>query len=282
MTGGRPRMPHTVVLLRWLRAGTLGMVAVTALLYLVVANGAEEQIAAADRTTTAIRHIGAAYDQAGAADSALEAVSRTGAIDLIGTSGDFANATARVSSHLTSATEGNAAGEQGLSHIQFVQGQLTTCVQSANTAVLDGSPGLDRARAALDDAPEYDGRRPVPFTGGLKQSLRDLKALEAEARDHQRGSGWRDPGLLRPLFLAPLAVMLLLTGVTGRLVVHRFRRYPGPALVLAPLVTASISIPMCTINPPDVSIALPVLAAAGALGYLAYRPRLAEYRFPRP
>ncbi|MFJ6907844.1 hypothetical protein [Streptomyces griseoluteus] len=275
-------MPHTVVVLRWLRAGVLTTVAVTALLYLVVANGAEEQIAAADRTTTAIRHIGAAYEQASAADNALEAVSRTGAIDLIGTSGDFANATARVSSHLTSATEGNAAGEQGLSHIQFVQGQLTTCVQSANTAVLDGRPGLDRARDALDDEPEYDGREPVPFTGGLKQSLMDLKALEADARDRQRSSGWRDPALLRTLFLGPLAVMLLLAGVTGRLIVHRFRRYPAPALVLAPLATASISVPMCTMNPPSAAIALPVLAAAGALGYLAYRPRLAEYRFPRP
>ncbi|MFD6027992.1 hypothetical protein [Streptomyces griseoluteus] len=275
-------MPHTVVLLRWLRAGLLTMVAVTALLYLVVANGAEEQIAAADRTTTAIRHIGEAYDEAGAADTALKAVSRTGAIDLIGTSGDFANATARVSSHLTSATEGNAAGEQGLSHIQFVQGQLTTCVQSANTAVLDGRPGLDRARDALDDEPEYDGGDPVPFTGGLKQSLMDLKALEADARDRQGNSGWRDPALLRTLFLGPLAVMLLLAGVTGRLIVHRFRRHPGPALLLAPLVTASISVPMCTMNPPSVAIALPALAAAGALGYLAYRPRLAEYRFPRP
>ncbi|MFJ4030438.1 hypothetical protein [Streptomyces griseoluteus] len=282
MTGGWPRAPHTVVMLRWLRAGVLTMVAVTALLYLVVANRAEEQITAADRTTTAIRHIGAAYDQAGAADTALKAVSRTGAIDLIGTSGDFANATARVSSHLTSATEGNAAGEQGLSHIQFVQGQLTTCVQSANTAVLDGRPGLDRARDALDDEPEYDGGDPVPFTGGLKQSLMDLKALEADARDRQRSSGWRDPALLRTLFLGPLAVVMLLAGVTGRLVVHRFRRYPGPALVLAPLATASISVPMCTMNPPSVAIALPVLAAAGALGYLAYRPRLAEYRFPRP
>ncbi|MFJ5517036.1 hypothetical protein ACIQB4_08230 [Streptomyces griseoluteus] len=275
-------MPHTVVLLRWLRAGLLTMVAVTALLYLVVANGAEEQIAAADRTTTAIRHIGEAYDEAGAADTALKAVSRTGAIDLIGTSGDFANATARVSSHLTSATEGNAAGEQGLSHIQFVQGQLTTCVQSANTAVLDGRPGLDRARDALDDEPEYDGGDPVPFTGGLKQSLMDLKALEADARDRQGNSGWRDPALLRTVFLGPLAVMLLLAGVTGRLIVHRFRRHPGPALVLAPLVTASISVPMCTMNPPSVAIALPALAAAGALGYLAYHPRLAEYRFPRP
>ncbi|MEV7870266.1 hypothetical protein AB0P17_30180 [Streptomyces sp. NPDC088124] len=275
-------MPHPIVVLRRLRAGVLAMVAVTALLYLMVANGAQEQIAAAHRAGVAIQHIKDARVQAAKADTALNAASRTGAIDLIGTSGDFANATARVSSLLTSATGGNAAGDRGLSHIQFVQGQLATCVQMANTAVLDGKPGLKRAQDALDHTPEYDGRDPVPFTGGLSQSLGDLRDLQAEARDHQRHSGWRDPGLLRPLFIAPLAVMLLLVCATGYIFVHHFRRRPGPALVVATLATASISVAMCTINPPHVAIALPVLAAAGALAYLAYRPRLAEYRFPRP
>ncbi|MHB9859352.1 hypothetical protein [Streptomyces sp. YIM S03343] len=282
VTGGRLRSPHPIVVLRWLRAGVLGMVAVTAVLYVVMANGAEEQTAAADRTDTALQHIKNAIGQARDADTALKAVSRTGAIDLIGTSGEFANATARVSSHLTSATEGNAAGERGLSHIQFVQGQLATCVQMANTAVLDGKPGLERAGDALDHAREYDGKDPVPFTGGLKQSLGDLEVLEATASNHQRRSGWRDPDLLWPLFMGPLAVMLLLVCWTGHIIAHLFRRYPGPALVAAPLATASISIAMCAIDPPRKAIALPVLAAAGALAYLAYRPRLAEYRFPRP
>ncbi|MFC4502377.1 MULTISPECIES: hypothetical protein [Streptomyces] len=281
MTGVRPRLPHPIVVLRWLRAGVLGMVAVTALLYLVVANRAGEQITAAQRTTKAIQHIRAAYDQAGKADDALDAVSGTGALDLIGTGADFANATARVSSHLTSATEGNAAGERGLSHIQFVQGQLATCVQMANTAVLDGAPALAKAGDALDDAREYDGRDPVPFTGGLRQSLRDLEMLEAAARHDQLRSDWRDPGLLWPLFIGPAAVMLLLVCATGGIVARRFRRYPSPALVVALLATASIGVTMCTTDPLSAAIALPVLAAAGALAYLAYRPRLAEYRFPR-
>ncbi|MFD9395266.1 hypothetical protein ACFWBB_32405 [Streptomyces sp. NPDC060000] len=281
MTGVRLRVPHPIVVLRWLRAGVLGMVAVTALLYLVVANRAGEQIAAADRTETAVRHIQAAYEQAGKANEALDAVSGIGAIGLTGTGTDFANATARVSSHLTSATEGNEAGERGLSHIQFVQGQLATCVLLANTAVLDGAPGVARARDALDDAPEYDGRDPVPFTGGLRQSLRDLEELENEAKKDQLRSGWRDPGLLWPLFIGPLAVMLLLVCATGFIVAHRFRRYPSPALAVAVLATASVGVAMCTTAPLTVAVALPVLATAGALAYLAYRPRLAEYRFPR-
>lgn len=277
----RGRVPHPIVLLRWLRASMLTVVAVTALLYLVVANRAGEQIAAAHRTTTAIRHIGAAYEQAGKADDALDAVSGIGAVALTGTGGDFANATTRVTSHLTSATEGNAAGEQGLSHIQFVQGQLSTCVQAANRAVLDGASGVARARDALDDAPEYDGKEPVPFTGGLRQSLRDLEELEAEARRDQLRSGWRDPALLWPLFIAPVTVMLVLVCATGYIVARRYRRYPSPALVLALSATASVGVAMCTTDPLAAGIALPVLAAAGALTYLAYRPRLAEYRFPR-
>lgn len=280
MTGVRLRVPHPVVVLRGLRAGVLGMVAVTALLYLVVANRAGSQIAAAHRTTTAIQHIGAAYDEAGKANDALRAVSLTRAINLTDTGGDFADATARVSSHLTSATEGNAAGEQGLSHIQFVQGQLATCVRMANTAVLDGAPDLATARDALEGAPEYDGKAPVPFTGGLRQSLRDLQELEIQARHDQLRSGWRSPDLLWPLFIGPVAVMLLLVCATGYIVAHHFRRYPSPALVVALLATASIGVIMCTTDPPTAAIALPVLAGAGALAYLAYRPRLAEYRFP--
>jgi hypothetical protein len=270
------------VVLRWLRTGVLGTVAVTALLYLVVANRAEEQIAAAKRTETAIRHIHDAYYQAGRADEALDAASETGAIDLIGAGADFANATARVSSLLTSATEGNAAGERGLSHIQFVQGQLATCVQMANTAVLDGKPGMARARDALDDKPEKDGEKPVSFTGGLRQSLNDLEKLETEALDAQLQSGWRNPHLRWPLFIGPMAVTLLLVCATGCIVAHHFRRYPSPALVVSVLATASIDVTMCVkTHPLDVTIALLVLAAAGALAYLAYHPRLAEYRFPR-
>ena len=47
------------------------------------------------------------------------------------------------------------------------------------------------------------------------------------------------------------------------------------------MATASVSVLVCVIPALTMAIALPVLAAAGALAYLAYRPRLAEYRFPR-
>ncbi|SDN75235.1 hypothetical protein SAMN04487981_106400 [Streptomyces sp. cf386] len=275
-------MPHPIVVLRWLRAGVLGMVAVTALLYLVVADRAGEQMAAADRTREAIRDLGEARESAVAAKDELEkADAATDEVDLIGTGTSFANATTRVSTLLTSATEGNAAGEQGLHHIQFVQGQLTTSVQLAN-----GPQGPRTALPSLEDGPEKDDRgRDVRFTGGLIESLEDLREIEVLALDEQLRSRWLDPYLLWPVLIGPVVVMLLLAGTTGFVVARHFRQYPSPALGLALLATASVALIACgdPLLPGRgwvMAIALPLLLAAGALAYLAYRPRIAEYRFP--
>ncbi|MFG2571544.1 hypothetical protein [Streptomyces sp. NPDC048481] len=285
MTGRRPRPSHPVVVLRRLRAAVLGVLAVTTLLCLVVEDRAGDQMAASERTRGAMDDLLRAHEQAVRARTALDAVARVRdpvSIALTGTGADFANAAARISSHLTSATEGNGAGKRGLSHIQFVQGQLATTVKMANAAVLDGAPAVGKVGEALRAGPERAGKRPVRFTGGLEQSLLDLRQVESDAREVQLDSDWRDHRLLWPLFMTPLAVLLLLVRATGRVVARRFRRYPSPALALALSATATVDVLMCVLRPLDAVIALPVLAAAGALAHLAYRPRLAEYRFPRP
>lgn len=277
------RAPHPIVVLRWLRAGVLGMVAVTALLYLVVADRAGEQMASADRTREAIRHLGEAREAAVDATTELRkaADATIGEVDLIGTGTGFAIATTRVSTHLTSATEGNAAGEQGLHHIQFVQGQLTTSLQLAN-----GPQGARAALPSLEGGPEKDAEgKDVRFTGGLIESLEDLREIETLALDEQLRSRWLAPYLLWPLLIGPVVVMLLLAGTTGFVVARHFRQYPSPALGLALLATASVALIACgdPLLPGRgwvMAIALPLLLAAGALAYLAYRPRIAEYRFP--
>lgn len=286
--------PHPIVVLRWLRAGVLGMVALTALLYLVVADRAGEQVATAQRTAKAVDQIDAAYVEADNASDALEKAARTRAVGLIGAGAEFANATARVGTLLTSATEGNGAGEQGLHHIQFVQGQLITVRQAGED--VDGVRGMTGVREALDDKPEHDGRAEVRFTGGLIESLEDLKEIETTALDRQLRSRWLNPKLLWPLFIGPVAVMLLLVCATGHVVARHFRQYPHPALGLALLATASVAVTtclLCRVGRSELgdpllagegwvmAIALPLLLAAGALAYLAYRPRIAEYRFPR-
>jgi hypothetical protein len=278
----------------------LGTVAVMAGVYLVVSLQAGAQIAAAKHTHDAVREIGAARVQAEEADEALEKAAATGEVDLIGTGSSFANATARVSILVTSAAEGNAAGTRGLNHIQFVQGQLTTAVQRANVAVRDyahgDQAGMDAARDALTDERETYHEHEVPFTGGLIASLDDLRAMEQEALDHQLESRWLNPASTWALLIAPVAVMLVLVCATGYVVVRHFRRYPGPHLLLALPATAAVGITtgvLCRIDarrlpgqpltnhPGVIATALTLLAAAGVLAYLAYRPRLAEYRFPR-
>lgn len=273
----------------------LAAVVVTALLYVVVSTQAGGQVAAAERTDTAIADIAEAREEAGRADRALADVSRTGAGHLIGTGAGFTNAVARVSSLLTSATAGNAAGQRGLNHIQFVQGQLTTCKQRADAAVRDGS-GMDLARKELTRGRQTGhAREAVPFTGGLMASLDDLKGIQERAVDRQRASRWLNPALFWPLLVGPPAVMLVLVAASGRIVARHFRQYPSPALALAWLATAAVGTVtgvLCSVDrsasaaPPapdeTMAVVLPLLAAAGALAYLAYRPRLAEYRFPRP
>ncbi len=274
----------------------LGMVALTALLYLVVADRAGDQVAAAQRAREAIDKIDTAHAEAEKAKDALDEAAGTHAVDLIGAGAGFSIATTRVGTLLTSATEGNAAGEQGLHHIQFVRGQLDTCVQLAS----DGTRGVASARAALDDDPEKDGGKEVRFTGGLIESLEDLRELETAALDQQLRSRWLNPALLWPLLIAPAAVTLLLVCATCSVVARHFRRYPHPALGLALLATASVAVTTCLLCQVGRSelgpgrdgpllpgegwvmgIALPLLLAAGALAYLAYRPRITEYRFPR-
>ncbi|GHG95759.1 hypothetical protein GCM10018780_19570 [Streptomyces lanatus] len=292
------RRPHPVAVVRWLRVGVLSMVALTALLYLVVANRVGEQIAAAQRTREAIAAIDSAHRQAELAYAELGEASATKALDLTGPGAEFANATTRVGTLLTSATEGNAAGERGLHHIQFVQGQLTTCVQLANRVVSDGARGVVAAREALNDQPETEADRDdVRFTGGLIESLEDLTEIESIALDEQLRSRWLNPYLLWPLLLAPVIVMLLLVTATDYVIASHFRRRPHPALALALLATASVAVTGCLLSrvtrgelphhpvlPGEgwvMAIALPLLVGAGALVYMAYRPRIAEYRFPR-
>ncbi|MDX3246962.1 hypothetical protein [Streptomyces sp. ME18-1-4] len=300
--GTRARAVHPVRVLRWLRAGVITMVLATALLYLLVSTRAGDQLAAARRTGGAIEDIVQARDTAVAADKALAKAADTGQVTLIGTGTEFANDTARVNTLVTSAAEGNAAGKRGQAQFQFIQGQLTTCVQLANTAVRDyarsGRAGLTAARQALTapNAREPGTDEPIPGTGGLKASLTDLENMQRQALDAQRESHWLSPAYVWSLLVGPAAVLLLCVLATGRIVVRRFRRRVSPQLVLAPAATAAVGITASLLCRHDAqalsrhplighwlttTLALGLLAAAAALAYLGYRPRLAEYRFPR-
>ncbi|MFI1163704.1 hypothetical protein ACH4UM_08830 [Streptomyces sp. NPDC020801] len=298
----RLRAVHPTTVLRWLRAGVLAMVLATALLYLLVSAQAGRQITAAKRTDTAIRNLDDARAEAAKANTALKNAAGTGEVALIGTGTEFANATARVNSLVTSATEGNADGRQGLIQIQFVQGQLTTCVQLANTAVRDydrsGPAGLEAARQALT-APRQRDRETkddIPYTGGLLTSLADLERQQRDALGRQQNSNWLDPAHVWSLLVGPTVLMLGCVLATASVVARHFRRYVSPRLLLALLITAAVGVTTSVLcryaagrltghtpfaDPLTTALALVLLVAAGVLAWLGYRPRLAEYRFPR-
>jgi hypothetical protein len=290
------------VVLRRLRAGVLASVVVTALLYLVVSAQAGDRIAAARRTDRAIADIASARAAARAADTALGQAFAGGQVPLVGTSKDFDNDIAGVSTNVTSALAGNAAGLRGLRQIEFVQNQLMTCQRMANTAVLDysrtGKHSVDAARDALTAPLQRDRATglPIPGTGGLTAALDDLRTIEADALDRQRGSLWLAPACVWPLLVGPSAVMLLLVLATRRVVNGHFRRPLDLRLPLALLATAAVGVTAAVLggddahhlaghplagHPVTVALALASLATAAVLAYLAYRPRLAEYRFPR-
>ncbi|MER5427574.1 hypothetical protein [Streptomyces sp. NPDC002588] len=304
MTGWRTRVLaiHPVRVLRWLRAIVFTMVLATALLYLLVSTRAGEQLDAARRTDDAIEDIAQAHDTAVAADRALAKAADTGQVTLISTGTEFANDTARVNTLVTSAVEGNAAGNRGRTQFQFVQGQLTTCVGLANTAVRDdarsGGAGLDSARQALTAprAKEPGTGHPIPGTGGLTASLTDLEDMQRQALDDQRRSYWLNPAYVWSLLVGPTAVMLLCVLATRRVVARHFRRRISPRLMAASAAAAVSGITTSLLCRHDAralsedplvghwlttTLALGLLAAALVLAHLGYRPRLAEYRFPR-
>ncbi|MFE4250691.1 hypothetical protein ACFRU3_14525 [Streptomyces sp. NPDC056910] len=294
----RARNAHPVQVLRWLRVGMLAMVCATAVVYLVLATTGAREITTARRVDSAIQDIDDARDAATAADRALQQAADTGQVQLTGTGADFANATARIGTLLTAAAQGNAAGAAGRSQFQFVQGQLTGCLLAA-AAVHDNGDDVGAARAALTAAPLRDPetKRPVPGTGGLQASLEDLRDLQRSGLARQKDEGWLDPVQLWSLAVAPLLAMLGMNLVTARILARHFHRTTGPLLPLTGAVTCAVGLAAAALTAWDESrlaaepaagtpwamtAALLALAVAGLLNHLAYRPRLAEYRFPRP
>ncbi|MFC4031245.1 hypothetical protein ACFO3J_07125 [Streptomyces polygonati] len=299
----RLRATHPVRVLRWLRTGVLITVVATALLYPLVATQAHREITAARRTRAGIQDITHALSAARSASLALRTTFGNGDVLLTHTGSEFANDMAEVSTDVTSAAQGNAAGVEGSTQIQFVQGQLTNCDDLAAEAVSAYQTYrkpvvVSDALAALTAPDERDPvtNEPIPDTGGLIATLGDLRDLQRAALERQRGSRWLDPLSFWWPLVVPAAVMLLLAAATGRLVATHFRRIVSPLLGAALLTVATVAVTVGVLSTEDerhlsadplashpvtLAVALSLLSGAAVLAYLAYRPRLNEYRFQR-
>jgi hypothetical protein len=282
----RLRTAHPVSVLRWLRNGVLLCVLAGALLYLWVATQAGNDIGAARRTSQAVMYIGKARTATLDAGTALEYAFTKEDVTLTGTGSGYVDDINEVSKDLTLAAEGNAAGQEGTNSIQYVQAQLQTYLSLSENAVLDYSAGMPFGLAAE----KYTS----PTDEDIQMTLVGLKSNEMSALDAQRGAWPLDPGTFWWALLGPVIVMVLLTMATAHLLARYFRRHVSRSLWGSLLVTAATAVTAGVFNwsderhlsadpwaghPATLTCALLLFLLAAVLAYLAYRPRLAEYRF---
>jgi hypothetical protein len=282
----RLRSAHPVHVLRWLRNGMLLSVAAAALLYSWVVIQAGSDIAAARQTQQAIADIGKAGHAVTDAGNALNHAFRYEDVTLVGTGFDFVNQVTQMNKYLTLAAEGNAAGAEGTRELQYVQNQLASYLQLSETAVRDyalgtplGQAGRQYAMGAEDD---------------VQSAIAGLSTTEQRALDAQRHAWTLDPGTFWWTLLGPVIATLLLVAATANIVTRHFRRrvsrwlWGSLLITAATMVTAglfnsadarSLSADPWAGHPATMAAALPLLLAAAVLAQLAYRPRLAEYRF---
>lgn len=289
------RTAHPVRVLRWLRNGTLLAVAAAALLYVWVASQAGHDISAARQTARGIGYINQAIRSADAAGVALSHATATEDVTLTGTGKAFVTQVTQVYKYLALVAEDNAAGTAGTNQIQFVQGQVGSYLDMSETAIRGYGAGGDLGTA--DETAATLGER------DLVSALGDLKGIEQRALDAQRHAWPLDPATFWWALLGPVIGLLLIAGATARVLARHFRRHVGPRLWGSLLITAATMITVGFLNlhdeqqlarssdeqhpaasqwaghPGTLTGALVLLLAAAVLGYLAYRPRLAEYRF---
>jgi hypothetical protein len=282
----RLRSAHPVHVLRWLRNGVLLGVAAAALLYLWVVIQAGDDIAAAQRTQQAIADIGQASGAVTQAGKALNRTFSSEGVTLVGTGASFVNQITQVNKYLTLAAEDNAAGTEGTGKIQYVQNQLASYLQLSENAARDYDLGttLGQAGKGYASSGETD----------VLSAMDDLREAEQTALDAQRAAWALDPGTFWWALLGPVIGMLLLVAATANVVTRHFRRHVSGWLWGSLLITAVTMVTAGFFNSADARslaadpwaghlatriIALLLLLAAAVLAQLAYRDRLAEYRF---
>jgi hypothetical protein len=285
--GPRRRAAHPVDVLRWLRNAMLLGIAAAAVLYLWVVLQARGDISTARQTANATTYIGDAESAVSDANTALDAVlTHNEDVQLTGTGSEYVNDVSDVLRYLTLAAESNGAGVDGTFDIQFAQGQLQTFLQQSENAVVDDELGT-RFGMAAESYVSGDGQ-------DLQTALGILETSESTALDAQRDAWPLDPAVFWWVLLGPVIIVLLLAGATTRVLARHFRRRAGPWLWGSLLITTATAVTAGFFNlhderhlsadpwaghPVTLTCALLLFAVAFALAYLAYRPRLAEYRF---
>ena len=246
---------------------------------------ASNDIGVASRTSQAVGDIRNAAKAANAAGNALQEAFTYEDVTLVGTGSDYVGDITAVSKYLTLAAED--AGQAGTSGIQFAQDELATYLQLSENAVRDyaaGGPRLGLAAATYA----------LGGLNDLSSALGNLETTEMTELTAQRGAWPLNPEVFWWALLLPVAGMLLLTAATVHVLARHFRRHVSWWLWGSLLVTAATAVTVGVFNQSDelqlssdpwagypavLACALLLFLLAAVLAHLAYRPRLAEYRF---
>lgn len=302
---------HPVTWLRWLRAGIVVMIAVTAVLgWVETAREHAEITVASTHGVRAVADVAAARRELLAASAAVNKSFRAGTVPIAGLGATYNAGIASSAQDLVLAADDNVAGTAGSDQIQFVSGELSsyrTQVDKAGNDAAAGDPVLASAELT------YAGSE----LGVVSSDLQTLGTAELGAVNARLGSGWLAAAWLWLLLAVPLAAVLALAWWTCYVLLAGFRRVLSVRLVLAAAATAGFVATVGTANAhdsghaarfveqaiatlprspaglagpgPDVSIGssagvlvtgLVLAASAAVLAYASYYPRIAEYRKP--
>lgn len=282
----RVRTAHPVYVLAWLRNGVLLAIAGVALLYLLVTIQASNDIGSAIKTQQAQADAGHAISAVDKSETDLDHTFDFEAVLLTGTGTNYINDISEVTRQVALVAENNGAGDQGTIDIQFAQGLLEDYLRVGLSAVSDEGlgPALGAAGKSYVSADK----------GTLKMQLGALEDDETTALDEQRDAWPVDPPAFWSALLGPVIIMLILAAATTRLLARHFRRHASRWLWGSLLTVTAVSVVAGFLNlgderglsrdplaghPVTMAFVLLLLLAAGVMAHLAYRQRLADYRF---
>lgn len=285
------RQAHPVTRLRWLRNGVLLCVLAAALLYLWTALAARQDIATVNRTQQTISVINATRADVSTAQRGLNyALGHDGSAPADESSSytvNLLNASAKFAG-----TAQGALGPEEVIYFRHISKGLPAYLELSDTAVSEAVAAF-RTRSG-----PVSGQLPVMIAEqqgtDMLSELESLRAEEQAALHAQRDAWALDPDAFWWVLLAPVIVLVLLVAATVRVLADHFRRYASPWLWAAVTVTAAATVitglfatadeshrsadPWAG-HPATITVALLLYAAAGVAAYIAYHPRLAEYRF---
>lgn len=298
-----PRGVHPVTILRWLRVAMLLSVGAAMAACLLIGPQSRHDIGVINGTTNAapgkIVAYANTYLNSTQKDLAHEvALATEGKPVPVGTTGDAFTTDFFAANMEVGSTNGTESDVQTIFpdvpskiiiDLNVVSDELGIYYTLGTSAVDAGKTSAQAARLIEDGAAQ--------MRETIQSHLSDIEMNEAQTQSARRAAWVLNPRIFWGALLGPVIAAALLVAATVRVLARRFRRHASPWLWASLAVTAAVSVTVGVFNlnderhvpadpwaghPATLAVAVALYLTAGVLAYLAYRPRLAEYRFLPP